>query len=771
LYQSPMRLTKSLGLDAERVNESVMAARAISRLISALRRHSALFTGCCLAGVGLGTFYLITAVPLYTASAYIMIENRQVRALHDVSTFSDAPALDTAEIESHVEVLRSENVGLAVVRQLKLSDDPAFFDPPRLGKIWAAVMAPLGMKQLGMKTDAAESSNEADAALKRQMTALETLNSNLDISRVGRTFVLQVSYTAPNPVRAAEIVNGYANTYMLEQLNSRGEATHRARSWLQQRTEELRQLSVDSDLAAQKFRADHNLLATKGTLISEQQLNEMTTELVAARAATEETEARYLRIKNIIDTHQTESAVTESLANQVINDLRTKYLDASKRMSELELKLGPSHVAVVTLKHSLDELSRLLFQELGRVAETYRSDYEVAAAREKALADNLAQQRSIAVAANDAQVLLRQLEQKAESYKTLYQTYLQRYQEAAQQETFPMTDGRIISTANPPLSPSHPRKLTVLAMSLALGALAGVAAGQLRESMDRVFRTSEQVHDELDVEVLGILPILPSSSPPPSGTIKAAESKSNLAMGNQAPILRYAIDHPFSQYAEALRSAKIAADITLKDRSAKIIGVVSLLPGEGKTTVTKNFASLLALQGARTLLVDADTRNPGLTRGIGCESKKDTPCETSVPPQWAELLVSEPESGLQILPCLYAKDDHRVALGLSSATLQAFLQNLDQSYEYVMIDLPPVGPVVNARAIAAAVDAFIFVVAWGKTSRGAVRSVLAKEHSIREKLLGVFINQVDMDKLAAYEHFGSDGYYYRHYKKYYKARL
>jgi succinoglycan biosynthesis transport protein ExoP len=69
--------------------------------------------------------------------------------------------------------------------------------------------------------------------------------------------------------------------------------------------------------------------------------------------------------------------------------------------------------------------------------------------------------------------------------------------------------------------------------------------------------------------------------------------------------MRYAIDHPYSAFAETLRSAKVAADLALKDRSPKIIGVVSLLPKEGKSTVAKNFASLLALGGAMTLLIDA----------------------------------------------------------------------------------------------------------------------------------------------------------------------
>jgi succinoglycan biosynthesis transport protein ExoP len=752
-----MGFKERLGLDAGPVRDST--ARSVSHLISMLRRHLPLVIGGCLAGIALGTLYLIIAEPLYTASAYIMMDNQQVRALHDVSTFADSPTLDASasEIESEAEVLRSERLSLAVLRKLKLPEDRAFIDPPWVSKIWASVIA-----KISTKTDI-----YIDADLRRQMTAVDTLKRNLTVSRIGHTFVLEVDYTSTNPVRAAEIVNEYINTYMLEQLNAAAEAAHRARGWLQQRTEELRRLSVDADLAAQKFKADNDLLAVKGTLVSEQQLNEETTQLVAARTETAQAEARYRRIKDIIDTHQTESAVTESLPNPVINELRTRYVDASKRLSDMERKLGPHHVVVVNLKDTMDELSALLFQELGRVAEKYRNDFEVATGREKALTRNLARQQSISVAANDAQVQLRQLEQKSESYKALYQNYLQRYQEAAQQESFPMAKGHVVSEATPPLAPSQPRKPSVLALSLVTGALAGAAAGLFRESLDRVFRTAEQVRYELEADVLGILPILPPGPSSEPTKIKAAVVDSNLAIKALAPILRYSIDHPFSIYAEALRSARVAADITFKDQTPKIVGLVSLLPGEGKTTVAKNFASLLALEGARTLLIDGDTRNPSLTRELGCENTKSTQLESSLSPQLTEFLKCEAESGLQILPCTYVEDGRRAA-GLSSAMLQAFLKNLNQCYEYVVIDLPPLGPSVNARGLAPVIDGFIFVVAWGETSRAAVSAVLAKEYSIREKLLGVIINKVDMDKLADYEHFGSDGYYYQQYKKYYK---
>ncbi|MGH8612564.1 MAG: Wzz/FepE/Etk N-terminal domain-containing protein [Gammaproteobacteria bacterium] len=685
IFQSPITLKDAVGIDrADGIDTSVSAADNISRLISALRRHTRLVIVFCLAGAAAGILYIIVSTPLYTATAQIVIDNRQVRSVHDVSTLSDWPVEMAGFVDSQVELLRSEEVGLAVVKSLNLVEDPAFVDPPKswIRKIWASVMI-----RLGAIIGPTGPVNKADPSLSRQQIALATLNKNLHISRVGASFVVAVAYTLPDPVRAAEIANAYTNAYMLAQLKSANDETHRAGIWLQQRAEELRQLSVNADLVAQKFKADNNLLGAKGMLIAEQQLNEMTTELVKARAATAEARARYGR-----------------------------------------------------------------FPVSG---QTLRGDaYEIAAAREKDLAESLKQQQNISVVANDAQAQLRQLELKAESYKLLYQSYMQRFQETAQHESYPVADAHVASPARPPAVPSYPRIPVVLSISLALGTLAGAGVAMLRRYTDDVFRTVEQVHDELGVDVLGFLPVVPAASRPR----RAGEGG--------APILRYVIDNRFSEFAETLRSAKVAADQVLQDRSPKIIGVVSFLPSEGKSTVAKNFASLLALQGARTLLVDADTRNPSLTRAIGCERRQDS--ESNPLPPLTELLVDEPESGVQILPCIYAAQDPRAADGLSPAMIEALLRSKDRCFDYVVIDLPPIGPAVSARGLGSAIDAFIFVVTWGTTPRGAVRAALVQEHSIRNKLLGVILNKVDIKMVKTYEHYRSAGYYRKDYESYFK---
>jgi succinoglycan biosynthesis transport protein ExoP len=761
MLQAPYPVKENYSFDRQE-SDGDHSTLALSQFVSAVRRQALLVLGCCLGGLLLGGGYLAIAVPRYTATANIMIDQRQVRALRDVSVLADSPGgVDAPELESQVEILRSPKIVLAVISVLNLTEDTAFMNPPRnpIGAFVSGILNIFGNKSAGSEKLAESDkppSQGSDPKAALQLKATKILERGIRVNRVGRSFLLQVEYTGPDPARAAEITNAYVDAYLSEQLNSRIEATRRARSWLQQRTEELRQMAVESDRAAQKFKADNNLLAAKGALITEQQLVETSTQLVTYRAAVSEAQAKYLRIKHIIDNHETDAAVAESLSNVVIGNLRTQYLEAARRYSHLARTLPPGHLALVGLKNTMDETSQLLFEELGRVEQSYRNDYEVALAREKAAIETMSGEQKVAAKANDAQVQLSQLEQKAASYKKLYDTYLERYQEAAQQESFPMVDAHVANDAIKPMEPSEPKAFLVLALTAGAGALVGFGGGIYREVMDRVFRTVEQVHGDLGTEVLGMLPLVPAASLPPA------------VPGGGAPIMRYVIEDPFSAFAEVLRSAKVAADHALLDRAPKVIGLISLLPKEGKTTVAKNFATQIALQGAKTLLIDADTRNPALTREIGLDRKAVPQGDTSMLPPLGELLQHEPISGLDILPCIFAKNDPRIANGFTKEIFQCLLASSDQTYEYVVLDLPPIGPVVNARGMAPAIDAFVFVVAWGSTSRGAVRSALARERAIRDKLLGVIMNKVDMKKFQIYQHFDSDSYYYKRYDKYYK---
>ena len=738
------------------------------KLFAMARRQFWVVVSAASIGLILGLVYVLTAVPLYTARTHVMIDNRSLRAIEDMAAMT-AIGGDQTAIDSEVEVIRSEQIGVRVIERLGLDEDPRFMNPPS-GNLFSVAIGGLRSavdpRNWFVEDDAMSDMDLADADQERMRRALRHIQGNLEVRRVGRTFVLEIAYTSHDRREAARIANGIANAYLTDQLDSRYESTQRAGAWMQERITELEREARESDMAVQRFRAENDLIAAGGQLISEQQLSEVASQLTVARADTARARARYERIRSIIDAGDTDAIVGDALTQPVFNELRSRYLDANKRMSDLDERLGPDHIQVVNLRNEMRQFERLIFEELRRISQSYLSDYEVARSRERSLEESLEGATGTTALAQETLVQLRALESRAQTFRVLLDNFQQRFEESAQQQSFPITDARIISPASSPQAPSHPRKSLSLALSLVLGGMIGVGVGLFREYSDRVFRTGAQVREELDTEFLGMLPRLDNVVDKRTGQSDA----SLISEGRFAapPIMRHTVDAPLSGYAESLRGAKVAADIALSDQDSKVIGIVSSLPGEGKSTTAANFANLLAKQGKKTLLIDADMRNPGLTRqaaprvesGLIEHLLNGTPLE--------QILLEEVDSGVHFLPCILRTRISHTSDLLASPAMRALLKAASESYDYVIVDLPPLSPVVDVRAAATLFDGFLYVIEWGRTARAVAQTALLSESAVHERCLGAVLNKVDKDKLNAYESYGSKDYYYGRYSSYYQ---
>ena len=732
-------------------------------LLAAARRQWRIVVVGLLGGLILGILYILTAVPLYTANTSVLID-RENRAIADQLSTLGGVLDDEATVLSQVELLKSDTISLSVVDRLNLTEDAAFNASG--GSLISTTISTLRsiVNVTSWFSSASESVNEKEA---RRQAASQRVQGNMTVSRVGRTYVLSISYVSPSPALSGRIARAIADAYLTDKLDSKYEATRRAGNWLQERIEELRKKSLESDLAVQKFRTANGLVSSGGRLVSEQQLTELNSALIVAQADTAKAQANLSRIRDIIAKGQTDAIVTDVLDSSISNTLRGKYLEASKREAEIADRLGPNHTQAIRLRGEMREYQRLMFEELGRIAESYQSNLDVARSREKSLAESVTQATGISATANETQVQLRELERSAETYKNLYQTFLQRYQEAMQQQSFPVSEARIISRATDPDHASHPRKALVLALSLILGAGAGVGFGAFREFRDRFFRTGDQVRDVLGQEFLGLAPLV-------SGDVlrspKDLEDEGLHPRVIRKPnvITNYIIDHPLSVFAETLRAAKIAADLSLSAKQSKVIGVISVLPGEGKSTVAINFAELLASQGARTILIDGDLRNPGSTRAIGSHAEAGLLEAVLEGRPVKDILLMDQKTKLAFLPAVVKRRIPHSSELLASVGMTQVLSTATQNFDYVILDLPPLGPVVDARAIASKVDGFVFVVEWGRTARKVVRQTLETEPLVAEKCLGVILNKVDAEKMKLYREYGSTEYYYSRYSAYYR---
>ncbi|MCI0736557.1 MAG: polysaccharide biosynthesis tyrosine autokinase [Beijerinckiaceae bacterium] len=702
----------------------------------------------------LGLLYYFITSPSFTAMGTIVIDKRKVQLFQKESVLGEMD-VDTATIQTEVEVLKSDNISLAVIRKLRLTGDPEFAGSSHgmfgrlIGLLAGTFKAP------GPPTE-----------FERESAALATFDANRTVTRQGMTYVMSLGFTSHDAEKSARIVNALAEAYIDDQLNAKYQATRRASVWLQERLTELRTQAMAAERAVLDFKGRNNIVDTGGgRLIGEQQLTEVNSQLILARAETAEAKARLDRINAVVTQDLTDASVTDALKSEVIVKLRAHYLELAARQSFWSKQYGEDHLAAINIRNQMQALRRSINDEMKKIAESYKSDYEIALARQKSLEGGLSSVVTESRTTGQAQIQLRELESSAETSRALYDTFLQRYMESVQQLSIPISEARMISPAMQPLKKSAPKLSIVLLLTFAGGAVLSFAVAYLREGSDGTLRTTGHVEDKLHLNCLATVPILkPPATHAGSKTGKAPDTAVS-AMALNQDWLRYAVDAPFSRYAEAIRSVKIAADLGGALKSHRTIGVTSTLPNEGKSTIAANLAYLIADTGGSVVLVDADLRGPSLSRQFAPNSPGLIGAVAGKLPL-EEAIIPIPCSSLKFLPSgSTARIPHTNEI-LASDALKKCIELLRANYDYVVIDLSPVAPVVDVRATGHFIDTYVYVVEWGETKAEIIQQALAEAGNVSSRVLGVVLNKVDSTVQSRYEPYHGSKYHRKYYAKY-----
>lgn len=719
------------------------AVLSFERVSDVLRRQWPIIAASVGASVALVVVYLATAHPMYTANARIMMDTRQTQVL-DKDSGTNSNLIDTGFVDSQVEVINSDDLIRSVVRRLRLTEDPDF-NGSSGGSALGKVMSLFG-------------SGQPPSPERVEQAAVEQIQANLRVERVLTTYVLSLSYKARTPDLAVKIANAIADAYIVGALEARYQSTKRATEWLQQRSAELSEQATASDRAVQTFKAEHNIVGTSRGLMSEQQLSDLNTQLVQARAATAEAKARLDRINAISDQDVAQTTVTDALNNPVITRLRAQYLDLAAQYADWSKRYGKTHLATVNLANKMDEVRKNIADEIHRIADAYRSDYEIAKSREASLDKNVKDLVAQAGHTGQAEVKLRDLESAADTYRSLYNNFLEKLQNATQNQSFPISEARLISTATKPDRKSSPRTMLALVGGLVSGLCLGFGLAFAREFLNDVLRTPGEVEAELGVKCLGVLPDIG----PPAG---AGALLSSAAKSSTPDLSRYVVDQPFSRFAETLRNIKVSIDVARLTREIKVIGIVSSLPKEGKTTVAANFAQLIALTGHPTLLIDGDLHTRSLTRELAPNAKTGLVETLNDPASLGYHVQRSKETGLDFLPSVVASRLVNSADVIGSKAMAELLKSLREHYEYIVIDLAPVMPVVDSKAFSPLIDAMIYVIEWGQTTRSALQESISGSEVLQKKLLGAVLNRANpkmLKRIEAYKGKHHNSYYVEH---------
>lgn len=758
-----LKINNTLVSDEESAKTASLEAGPRNFYLRVFRHQMPIMIVFMVLSLALAILYLVTTVPIYVATAAVVIDASKAQMLDPQPSAHYDTHVDESTVQTEIELIKSDNVSRAVIKKLRLGDDPEFAgEPPGLiGDLFNRVRGLFSSSTLDPK----------QAEVRQEKIVLGTFKDKVTATRSGKSYIIEISVQSSNPDKAALIANAIADAYLDNTLNSKYEVTRRASVWLQDRLKELREQAATQQQAVVDFRKTHNIIGTGGSngqLMNDQQLSEVNTQLVLAQAATAEAKARYDRIREVMKQDVPDASITDALNNQVIIKLRGQYLEAAGHESIWSQKYGPNHLSVITQRTQMRELQRAIKDEMAKIEQSYKSDYEIALAREQSLQKSLGNAISQSQLTNQAQVQLRELESAAQTSKSLHDNFLSRYMEGIQAQSFPITETRIVETAEAPLSKSFPKTSLILLLAVVGGGALSFGIGALREIFDRVFRSSEQVEEELQVDCLAMLPLLKQ----PAANLAERAASVAAAAPAAAPVLVRAqtmfdivLDQPFSEFSEALRTVKVTSDLSGILKTKKITGVISTLPNEGKTTVAANYAQLIAHGGSRTLLIDADLRNPTLS----CQLAPQAPGLIDLLAGWKsleEVLLTDPRSGLRFLPSGPKSNMPHTNELLASDAMKKVITVLQETYDYIIVDLPPLIPVVDARASTHFIDAYLCTVEWGSTKVDLVRHALLNAPEIYERLLGVILNKVDMNTIGRYERFRHN-YYYEKYRSRY----
>jgi succinoglycan biosynthesis transport protein ExoP len=696
--------------------------------VALVRRHwpiLALSLGVALA-VALGHWALATR--LYRATVVINVE-RERAAVGDIkSSDENGRDMDTEFLQTQMRLLKSREVAERVVRNVRLST-------PASG---------------AEKGKPPEAENQPD----QNTRAALAVQKRVEVNAVRNTTLLELSYVSPSPVDAARLANAVAAAYIDWRLEARVRSLNeRVEFFLSQ----IAQVKKDLDEKEQKlltYGREKDIVGDLEKSSSFQNLDAVSRDYSAAVADRVSKEARYQELRTAPP-----DAIANTLSSGLVAQLQAEQAKLEREYAE---KLGiykPEWPAMQQLKTQIDKgrqnLDAVIQDTVNKARESARSDYMTALRRETTLKSALQSQKTEAQAASSDAIGYNNLKVEVQTQRALLDTLLRR---EAETEVLSRLQGerassvRIVDRALVPLTPFAPSVAKDLLLGLALGGFVGAGLILLMSQLDRSLRSPSQVREALGLPTLVVVP----------GRVEAARGRypgrfyprrkaGEDEAGKTLPEL-VAVQRPRTPMAEAYRELRTSLLLSRAGGIRSMV-VTSANQREGKTTLASNLAIVLAQLDKTVVLVDGDLHHPRLHEVFGVSNRLGLASVVAGQINFLEALVATSVPGVTLFPAGPCPPDPSVLL--ASGSMSGLLTALGSSFDFVVIDAPPVGAVTDAVLLAAQADGAIVCVRAARTPRELSMSCRDKLLWSGARILGVALTMGDDDTRAGYY----DSYY------------
>jgi polysaccharide biosynthesis transport protein len=557
----------------------------------------------------------------------------------------------------------------------------------------------------------------------------------LEIEPVKNSRLVKIRFSTHDPKLSAEIANAHASAYIREGMENRYHATSEAQQFLESKLTELRQKVESTEAALNKYREQHHIISLDGkeNLVVDR-LDDLNKRLTTAQAERIQFESQYRLIKQ--RNYEDLPAVIE---NPLIQRLKQSLANREAKYALLSEKFKPAYPAMEQVKGEVDAAHARLNAEIDKVVSGIESAYLAAKGREDALREQLDLQKRAALDLKENSVEYNMLKRDVDTSHALYESTLARMKETTVADSLKFSNVTVVDKAEVPLYPSRPKRTLNILLSIVASLLFGTGLAFFFEYLDNTLKTTDEVERFIRVPALGLVPSFSPRSRPREPELVGVPAVAGDALARELVTLH----HRRSVVSEAYRTIRTAILLSRADNPPRLMLVTSGQAGEGKTITAVNTAVTLAQSGARVLIVDADMRRPRCHRVLGTENGHGLSTLLTGQGDLRDAVQPTSIDNLFFVSSGPVPPDPAELVG--SVKMRETLELLREGFDYVLIDSPPVLPVTDGVLLATMVDGVVLVVKGQHTPKDIVRKARERLDYARAKILGVVLNDVNVN--------------------------
>jgi succinoglycan biosynthesis transport protein ExoP len=723
------------------------------RVMNLLRAKAWIVASVAIASLLAAVVYLVRAPKMYESRAVVQVQQEPQKVVK-ISDVSEEKPEANDYLNTVVQAFTSRKLMLRVVRATGLDKDPTFAPPKKSGSPYT------------------------------EIELAELMSQKVDVSLRRNTRLVDIVVFDRSPEMAQKLAGALVKEFLRETFEQRRALSRLAKQFLQEEAQELRTKLEQAEQTLQRYKEQTQAvsLEERQNIIVEK-LRELNSKATDAKGARLSLEADLEQLKSI-DPRDVEKLLEINSVTQIprVAFIREELLKAENELTALAKRYRPNHPRYIAAVTKIADLKASLRDTLAKARDTVARACEKSAEAEKKLNQTLQEQEKKALELSKIAIPYNVLQRDVESDRALFESVTLRLKETNVTEGIESAPFRVIEEPLAADYPSKPKKRLILALSLLFGVTLGAGVVIGLDTLDSSLRTVDEAEDYLELPVLASIPdrcnaelretarkmiserdfraasILDLSERflKKNGHLRfnGVESGKKRKRNDLRPIV--SCKDSDSEQAEAFRTLRTSISLLGNEAQFRSILFTSAIPSEGKTFTSLNFAVSLAQQRLRTLIIDADMREPNLQRNL-LEDEREIPglsdlLRGQVPLN--EILKPTKQENLVLLPAGRRAPDP--AELLDNKKFSKILERLLQDFDRVIIDSPPVNSVSDVLLIAAFAHATCLVTRAGKTPKRPVRRALLQLEKAHAKVVGVIFNRLPVGGASA-------GYYYYHY--------